>query len=132
MARFPRAFGSAGCICCSVDKKLKCNRHLKLKKIFKVLYLQKLCSKIVYPILYLTFCNKIFLKVTEVGDMGSLKQFINEYGCSLENAMSFLSQIGEAVMFLHNRRFIHRNLRADSVFIYSNGNVRYILCFFED
>ena len=70
----------------------------------------------------------MLLKLTEVGDMGSLKQFINEYGCSKQNAMSFLSQIGEAVMFLHNRRFIHRDLRADSVFVYSNGNAK-LACF---
>ena len=74
--------------------------------------------------MYLTFRNKTFSKVTEVGDMGSLKQFINVFGCSMEIAKRYLSQIGEAVLFLHNRRFIHRNLRANSVFVQSDGNVR--------
>ena len=37
--------------------------------------------------------------------------------------MRYLSGIGNGVSFLHNRRYIHRNLRAKSVFIYSSGNV---------
>jgi serine/threonine protein kinase len=61
--------------------------------------------------------------------MGSLKKFTNEYGCSMENAMRYLSQIAEAVSFLHNRRFIHRNLRADSAFVYTNGEVSLIYTF---
>ena len=37
--------------------------------------------------------------------------------------MRYLSEVGNGVSFLHKRRYIHRNLRAKSVFVYSNGNV---------
>lgn len=70
--------------------------------------------------------NGISFKITEVGDMGNLKDFINAFGCTVEIGIRYLSQIGEAVLFLHNRRFIHRNLRAVSVFIYTDGNVSQI------
>ncbi|CAB4008912.1 tyrosine- kinase Lyn-like [Paramuricea clavata] len=66
--------------------------------------------------------------ITEVGDMNSLEEFISEFGCQTENAMMYLLQIVDAVSFLHKRRFIHRNLRAASVFIYSNGNAK-LACF---
>ncbi|CAB3985716.1 insulin-like growth factor 1 receptor [Paramuricea clavata] len=62
--------------------------------------------------------------ITEVGDMGTLEEFIKSFGCPVEDAITYLSQIGEAVLFLHNRRFIHRNLRAASIFIDSNGNTK--------
>jgi serine/threonine protein kinase len=58
--------------------------------------------------------------------MGTLEEFINSFGCPIEDAITYLSQIGKAVLFLHNRRFIHRNLRAASIFIDSNGNVSQI------
>jgi serine/threonine protein kinase len=59
--------------------------------------------------------------------MNSLEDFISEFGCETENAMMYLSQIVEAVSFLHKRRFIHRNLRTASVFIYLNGNVSQVV-----
>ena len=54
--------------------------------------------------------------------MGSLEEFLKIYGCPVESAMDYISQIGQAVQFLHSRRFVHRNLRATSVFIDSNVN----------
>ena len=73
--------------------------------------------------LYLLLNNGISFKITEVGDMGNLEEFIGAFGCTVEIGIRYLSEIGEAVSFLHQRRFIHRNLRAASVFIYTNGNV---------
>jgi serine/threonine protein kinase len=67
--------------------------------------------------------NGVPFKITEVGDMGNLEEFIDAFGCTIEIGIRYLSQIGEAVSFLQIRRFIHRNLRASSVFIYSDGNV---------
>ena len=55
--------------------------------------------------------------------MGNLVDSINMFGCTVEIGIRYLSEIGDAVLFLHNRNFIHRNLRATSVFIYSSGNV---------
>mgnify|MGYP002803950096 FL=1 len=66
--------------------------------------------------------------ITELGDFGSLTQSIKLHGCSNVIAMRYLSQIGEGVSFLHNRRFIHRNLRANSVTVYSDGNAK-LACF---
>ena len=59
--------------------------------------------------------------------MGNLVQFTTQYGCSMENAMSFLTKIAEAVTFLHNRRFIHCDLRAEAISIYYNGDVSQVL-----
>jgi serine/threonine protein kinase len=67
--------------------------------------------------------NGVPFKITEVGDMGNLEEFIDAFGCTIEIGIRYLSQIREAVSFLQIRRFIHRNLRASSVFIYSDGNV---------
>ncbi|CAB4028036.1 NEK kinase, partial [Paramuricea clavata] len=66
--------------------------------------------------------------ITEVGDMGNLEEFIGAFGCTVEIGIRYLSEIGEAISFLHQRRFIHRNLRAASVFIYTNGNAK-LACF---
>ena len=89
-------------------------------------------SELEYPTLAI-ITDKIFHDeklelIIEVGDFGSLTESINDHGCSMENAMRYLSQIGEAVLFLHNRRFIHRNLRASSVFVYSDRNAK-LACF---
>lgn len=70
-----------------------------------------------------TFKLRLHFKITEIGDMGSLEESIKMFGCSMENAMTYISQIGQAMLFLHNRRFIHRNIRASSVYIYTSGNV---------
>ena len=73
--------------------------------------------------------EKIELTV-EVGDKGNLRQSIDLQGCSKEigHAMRYLLQIGKAVSFLHDKRFIHRNLRANSVFVYSDGTAK-LACF---
>ena len=55
--------------------------------------------------------------------MGNLVEFIMEYGCSMENGMSFLTKIAQAITFMHNRRFIHCDIRAESVSVYTNGDV---------
>ena len=64
-----------------------------------------------------------FFKITHCGDMGNLVEFITEYGCSMEKAMSFLTKIAQAITFMHNRRFIHCDIRAESVSVYTNGDV---------
>ena len=64
-----------------------------------------------------------YFKITEVGDLGSVEEFIRTFGCPTPNALLYLSQTAEALWFLHERRFIHRNLRATSVSICSSGNV---------
>ena len=58
-----------------------------------------------------------------MGDLGNLEEFISEYGCPLENAIEYVGNIAEALTFLHSRRFVHRNVRAASVSLWTNGNV---------
>ena len=108
----------------------QCGQHNIVKSCFQ----QPVATHNFWPCI---ICDSVYLryitifKITEVGDMGNLRQFINEYGCSMQNASRFVSQIGEAVSFLHVRRFIHRNLRASSVFVYSDGNVSTTLTFWK-
>ncbi len=69
--------------------------------------------------------NCYSFKITEVGDRGNLGDFLRENRCTTEIAIRYLLHIAEAARFLHDKMFIHRNLRAASVFIYSSGNVSY-------
>ncbi|XP_028391604.1 uncharacterized protein LOC114516354 [Dendronephthya gigantea] len=67
--------------------------------------------------------NENMEMVTEISD-SNLESFINEVGCPLENAKTYLSDIGEGLSYLHKNRFIHRNLRATSVFIFMSGQAK--------
>jgi serine/threonine protein kinase len=86
--------------------------------------LEKLKHPHILPIINIDIFEGIPYLVTEFASKGSLRDCLQHYPqhyLSLEEAISILSQIGEALQYAHQQNIVHRDIKPENILFNEKG-----------
>lgn len=87
--------------------------------------LDKLQHKYILPIIHAGLFNGVPFQVTEYASKGSLRDHLIHHQfkpLQIAEAITILSQVGQALQFAHDQNIIHRDLKPENILFNERGD----------